>query len=52
MLWITSFSVTDLKVFGVLDRIFALGHLDLFGGPDLGQTATEYGILHHFQGLQ
>ena len=33
-------SVTDLQVF-VLDRIFALGHTDLFGGPDLGQTATE-----------
>ena len=31
-----------------LDRIFALGHTDRFGGPDLGQTATEQQTLHHF----
>ena len=40
-------SVADLKVSGCSIEFFAHGHTDLSRGRDLGQTATEYGILHH-----
>ena len=40
-------SVTDLKVFGCSIEFLHLA-TQTFGGPDLGQTATECGILHDF----
>ena len=44
-------SVTDLKVFGCSIE-FLHWATQTYLEDDLGQTATERGILHHFPGLQ